>query len=170
MLKRKKTQKHITTCCVFVFFCLKSSWLFLPCVFCVFVFFSCSNCSLVTFVPFIFVMFFVLPDHQFCRFSSSSNFHFFGTCSMCCCLFSFYFLFSFSLPFFMLILFSFFLFVFKILLSRTLSLFLFMLHFVLLSDGAAVSLLPSESNQTKLWKWVPHSIFLAIQQNVQSTI
>ena len=85
----KKTQKHITICCVFVFFCLKSSWLFLPCVFCVFVFFSCSNCSLVTFVPFIFVMFFVLPDHQFCRFSSSSNFHFFGTCSMCCCLFCF---------------------------------------------------------------------------------
>ena len=87
--REKKTQKHITTCCVFVFFCLKSSWLFLPCVFCVFVFFSCSNCSLVTFVPFIFVMFFVLPDHQFCRFSSSSNFHFFGTCSMCCCLFCF---------------------------------------------------------------------------------
>ena len=161
MLKRKKNTKthyHMLCFCVFLFKVLLTFPAMCFLCFCDFLFFRIA-----------FLLCFCSSRSSILPFFSSSNV-FFGTFSMCCCLFSFYFLFSFSLPFFMLILFSFFLFVFKILLSRTLSLFLFMLHFVLLSDGAAVSLLPSESNQTKLWKWVPHSIFLAIQQNVQSTI
>ena len=65
--REKKTQKHITTCCVFVFFCLKSSWLFLPCVFCVFVFFFFKFLSWY-FCTFLFCHVLVLPDQKFCRF------------------------------------------------------------------------------------------------------
>ena len=83
--------KLVCVLCVFCVFFAKSSKLLLLCVF----FSSSSNCFLVHFPPCVFVMFFVLPDHQF--FSSS----------MCECPFLFFSLFIFCQPFFLLILFSF---------------------------------------------------------------
>ena len=62
----ENTKTH-TICCVFVFFCLKSSWHFLPCVFCVFVFFFFKFLSWY-FCTFLFCHVPVLPDQKFCRF------------------------------------------------------------------------------------------------------
>ena len=112
----------------------------LLCVFCVLcVFFSSSsNCFLVHFSPCVFVMFFVLPDHQFCFFSPSKVSFLYTYSMMPFFVFS---LFIFCQPFFLLILFSFLVFLFignlvvltsqhfprfvlKILLSRISSLFL----------------------------------------------
>ena len=62
----ENTKTH-TICCVFVFFCLKSSWHFLPCVFCVFVFFFFKFLSWY-FCTFLFCHVLVLPDQKFCRF------------------------------------------------------------------------------------------------------
>ena len=123
MLKRKKTQKHITTCCVFVFFCLKSSWLFLPCVFCVFVFFFLFKLLSCYFCTFYFCHVFCFPWSSILSFFIFFKLSFFWHLFYVLLPFLFYFLFSFSQPFFMLILFCFFFFWWIILLFWVLSSF-----------------------------------------------
>ena len=154
----ENTKTH-TICCVFVFFCLKSSWHFLPCVFCVFCVF------------FLQISFLVLLYLSFlsCACSPRSKILPFFSC-----FFSFYFLLTFCQHFFLV---NFNLFFFKIVYSWIILFFwilsslpqnfaLSYLVFVFLYDALCVvfrwrsscflsqhvvSSFPSECNQTKLW-------------------
>ena len=145
-----------TICCVFVFFCLKSSWHFLPCVFCVFVFFFFKFLSRY-FCTFLFCHVLVLPDQKFCRFFLA--FFRFISCLLSANIFFWLILICF-LVYSWIILF------FWILSSLPQNFAFSYLVFVFLYDALCVvfrwrsccflsqhvvSSFPSESNQTKLW-------------------
>ena len=106
--REKKTQKHITTCCVFVFFLFKVLLTF-PAMcflcFCVFFLFKLLSCYFCTFY---FCHVFCSPWSSILSFFIFFKLSFFWHLFYVLLPFLFYFLFSFSQPFFMLILFCFF--------------------------------------------------------------
>ena len=184
--KNTKTYYHMLCFCVFLFKVLLTFPAMCFLCFCVFFLFKLLSCY---FWIFYFCHVFCSPWSSILSFFIFFKLSFFWHLFYVLLPFLFYFLFSFSQPFFMLILFCFFL-LMDNLVVLALSPFCFqncaLSYLVFVSLYAAfcfvirwsscflsqhvVPSLPSESNQTRLWKWVPHSIFLAIQQNVQSTI